>query len=153
MELQHVVSEHLRLGDVLLPSSIFLFGQFTLIPCSSSYSPCVSFIILWFGVVYSRSKKNKPIKSQIYTCSCICMVQIYRYTLESCFYVDFRLYHFLVIMFLCQTFRSQFSCKIFIRKKKHKNLSVNHLIILIIVMFSHNNCHIIMTKHDYNQYY
>jgi len=63
MELQHVVSEHLRLGDVLLPSSIFLFGQFTLIPCSSSYSPCVSFIILWFGVVYSRSKKNKPIKS------------------------------------------------------------------------------------------
>ena len=30
-------------------SSIFLFGQFTLIPCSSSYSPCISSIFLWFG--------------------------------------------------------------------------------------------------------
>ena len=32
-------------------SSIFLFDQFTLIPCSSSYSPCISFIVLWFGAV------------------------------------------------------------------------------------------------------
>ena len=32
-------------------SSIFLFGQFTLIPCSSSYSPCISSIFLWFGAV------------------------------------------------------------------------------------------------------
>ena len=32
-------------------SSIFLFGQLTLIPCSSSYSPCISSIFLWFGVV------------------------------------------------------------------------------------------------------
>jgi len=28
-----------------------LFGQFTLIPCSSSSSPCISSIVLWFGVV------------------------------------------------------------------------------------------------------
>ena len=32
-------------------SSIFLFGQFTLIPCSSSSSPCISSIVLWFGTV------------------------------------------------------------------------------------------------------
>ena len=32
-------------------SSIFLFGQFTLIPCSSSSSLCISSIVLWFGVV------------------------------------------------------------------------------------------------------
>jgi len=32
-------------------SSIFLFGQFTLIPCFSSYSSCISSIVLWFGVV------------------------------------------------------------------------------------------------------
>jgi len=32
-------------------SSIFLFGQFTLIPCYSSYYPCISSIILWFGAV------------------------------------------------------------------------------------------------------
>ena len=31
--------------------SIFLFGQFTLIPCYSSYSPYISSIVLWFGVV------------------------------------------------------------------------------------------------------
>jgi len=31
--------------------SIFLFGQFTLIPCSSFYSPCISSIVLWFGSV------------------------------------------------------------------------------------------------------
>ena len=30
-------------------STIFLFCQFTLIPCSSSYSPCISSIFLWFG--------------------------------------------------------------------------------------------------------
>jgi len=32
-------------------SSIFLFGQFTLIPYSSSYSPCISSIVLWFGAI------------------------------------------------------------------------------------------------------
>ena len=32
-------------------SSIFLFGEFSLIPCSSSYSPCISSIVLWFGAV------------------------------------------------------------------------------------------------------
>ena len=32
-------------------SCIFLFGQFTLIPSSSSYSPCISSIVLWFSVV------------------------------------------------------------------------------------------------------
>ena len=32
-------------------SSIFLFSEFTLIPCYSSYSPCISSIVLWFGVV------------------------------------------------------------------------------------------------------
>ena len=32
-------------------SSIFLFSQYTLIPCSSSYSTCISSIVLWFGAV------------------------------------------------------------------------------------------------------
>ena len=30
-------------------SSIFLLSEFSLIPCSSSYSPCISSIFLWFG--------------------------------------------------------------------------------------------------------
>jgi len=32
-------------------SYIFLFGQFTLIPCYSSYSSCISSIVLWFDAV------------------------------------------------------------------------------------------------------
>jgi len=49
--------EHLRLSRASssrwcsLASSIFLFDQITLIPCSSSYSPFISFIVLWFVVV------------------------------------------------------------------------------------------------------
>ena len=31
--------------------NFFLFGQFTFITCSSSYSPCISSIVLWFGSV------------------------------------------------------------------------------------------------------
>ena len=50
MQLHHVVSEYLHLGDSFA-SSIFLLGQFSLIPCSSSSSPCISSIVLWFGSV------------------------------------------------------------------------------------------------------
>ena len=32
-------------------SSIFLFGEFPLVPCYSSSSPCISSIVLWFGAV------------------------------------------------------------------------------------------------------
>ena len=35
-------------------------------------------------------------------------------------------------MFLCWTFRSRFSSKVLMRKKKHKNLSVNHLIHVVL---------------------
>ena len=41
---------------ILIPFD-FLFGEFSLIPCSSSYSPCISSIVLWFGAVWSRLKK------------------------------------------------------------------------------------------------
>ena len=36
---------------IFVACSIFLFGEFSLIPCSSSYSPCISSIVLWFGAV------------------------------------------------------------------------------------------------------
>ena len=51
MELHHVVSRASSSRWCSFASSIFLFGQFTLIPCSSSYSPCISSIVLWFGAV------------------------------------------------------------------------------------------------------
>jgi len=51
MELHHVVSRESSSRWCSSASSIFLFGQFTLIPCSSSSSPCISSIILWFGSV------------------------------------------------------------------------------------------------------
>jgi len=51
MELHHVVSRASSSRWCSFASSIFLFGQFTLIPCSSSYSPCISSIFLWFGSV------------------------------------------------------------------------------------------------------
>ena len=51
MELHHVVSRASSSRWCSFASSIFLFGQFTLIPCSSSYSPCISSIVLWFGSV------------------------------------------------------------------------------------------------------
>ena len=51
MELHHVVSGASSSTWCSFASSICLFGQFTLIPCSSSYSPCISSIVLLFGVV------------------------------------------------------------------------------------------------------
>jgi len=51
MELHHVVSRASSSRWCSFASSIFLFGQFSLIPCSSSSSPCISFIVLWFGSV------------------------------------------------------------------------------------------------------
>ena len=51
MELRHVVSWASLSKWCSFASSMFLFDQFTLIPCSSSYSPCISSIILWFGAV------------------------------------------------------------------------------------------------------
>ena len=51
MGLHHVVSRAYSSRWCSFASSIFLFGQFTLIPYSSSYSSCISSIVLWFGVV------------------------------------------------------------------------------------------------------
>jgi len=51
MELHHVVSITSSSKWCSFASSIFLFGQFTLIPCSSSYSPFISSIVLCFGAV------------------------------------------------------------------------------------------------------
>ena len=48
MELRHVVSRESSSRWCSFASSIFLFGQFTLILCSSSYSPYISSIVLWF---------------------------------------------------------------------------------------------------------
>ena len=49
--LHHVVSRASSSRWCSFASSIFLFGQFTLIPFYSSYSPCISSIVLWFGAV------------------------------------------------------------------------------------------------------
>ena len=49
--LHHVVSRASSSRWCSFASSIFLFGEFFLIPCSSSYSPCISSILLWLGVV------------------------------------------------------------------------------------------------------
>jgi len=49
MELHHVVSRASSSRWCSFASSIFWFGQFTIIPCSSSYSPCISSIVLLFG--------------------------------------------------------------------------------------------------------
>ena len=49
MELHHVVSRASSSRWCSFASSIFLFGQFTLISCSSSYYPCIASIVLWFG--------------------------------------------------------------------------------------------------------
>ena len=51
MELHHVVSRASSSRWCSFASSIFLFGQITLIPCYSYYSPCISSIVLWFVVV------------------------------------------------------------------------------------------------------
>ena len=51
MELHHVVSKASSSRWYSFASYIFLFGQFTLIHCSASYSPCISSIVLWFSVV------------------------------------------------------------------------------------------------------
>ena len=51
MELHHVVSRASSSRWCSFASSMFLFGQFTLIPFSSYYSPCISSIVLWFGAV------------------------------------------------------------------------------------------------------
>jgi len=62
MELHHVVSRASSSRWCSFASSIFLFGQFTLIIFSSYSSPCISSISLWFGV-FRVDSKNKPIKS------------------------------------------------------------------------------------------
>ena len=51
MELHHVVWRASSSRWCSFASSIFLFGQFTLIPSYSSHSPCISSIVLWFGSV------------------------------------------------------------------------------------------------------
>ena len=57
MELRQVVSRTSLSRWCSFTSSIFLFGEFTSIPFSSSYSPCISSIVLWFGAVYSIFEK------------------------------------------------------------------------------------------------
>ena len=47
-KLHHAVSRASSSRWCSFASSIFLFGQFTLIPYYSSYSPCISSIVLWF---------------------------------------------------------------------------------------------------------
>ena len=51
MEQHHVVSRASSSRWCSFASFIFFFGEFSLIPCSSSYSPCISSIVLWFGAV------------------------------------------------------------------------------------------------------
>ena len=51
MKLNHVVSRASSSRWWSFASSIYLFGQFTLIPCYSSSSTCISSIVLWFGAV------------------------------------------------------------------------------------------------------
>ena len=131
MELHHVVSRAPSSRWCFFASSIFLFSQFTLIPCYSSSSPCISSIVLWFGSVYSRFKKINKLNLRSTLVLAFLWFKFYRSTLESCFCVDFRFYHFSVIIFLCWTIRYKLSSKILIRKK-HKNLSVNHLIHVVL---------------------
>ena len=50
-ELHHVVSRASLSRWCSFAFSIFLFDQFTLIPCSSSSSPCISSIVFCFGFV------------------------------------------------------------------------------------------------------
>ena len=109
-----------------------LFGQFTLIPCSSLSSPCISSIVLWFGDAYSIFKKINRLNLRSTLVLAFLWFKFYSSTLESCLCVSFRFYHFSFIMFLCWTFRSRFSSKVLMRKKKHKNLSVNHLIHVVL---------------------
>jgi len=120
MELHHVVSRASSSRWCSFPSSIFLFSQFTLTPCSSSYSPCISSIVLWFGVVWSRFQKINRLNLRSTLVLAFLWFKFYRSTIESCFCVDFRIYHFSVIIFFCWTFRSKFSSKILIRKKNTK---------------------------------
>jgi len=51
MELHHVVSRASSSRWCSFASTIFLFSQFTLVPYSSFYSPCISSIVFYFGVV------------------------------------------------------------------------------------------------------
>jgi len=51
MELHHEVWRASSSRWCSFASSIVFFGQFTLIPCSSSYSQYISSIVMWFGVV------------------------------------------------------------------------------------------------------
>ena len=72
------------------------FGQFTLIPYSSSYSPCISSIVLWFGAFQSRFKNKKTNRLNLTSTLVLAFLwfKFYKSTLESCFCVDFRFYHF-----------------------------------------------------------
>ena len=112
MELHHVVSEHLHLGDfLLLPLSFARSIHF------NSLFFIVFSIVLWFGSVWSIFKKINRLNLRSTLVLAFLWFKFYRSTLKSCFCVDFRFYHFLVIIFLCWNFRSQFSFKILIRKE------------------------------------
>ena len=130
MELHYVVSDHVHLGNVLLLPLSFVESIYF----NSLFFIIFSMYLLHFLVVWCclEQIKKKPIKSQIYTCSSILWFKFYRYTLESYFWVDFRFYHFSIIIFLCWTFGSSFSCKILIRKENTKNLSINHFIHVVL---------------------
>jgi len=142
MELHHVLSRASSSRWCSFASSIFLFGQFTLIPCSSSYFPCISSIFLWFGVVYITFTKINRLNLRSTVVLAFLLFKFYRSTLKSYFCVDFRFYHFSVIIFLCWTFGSKFSSKILIRKETQKSKSKSLNPCCLRVMFNHNNCHI-----------
>ena len=61
---------------------------------------------------YERTTKLEDTLTQFMQVSTLVLAflwfKFYRSTLESCFCVDFRFYHFSVIIFLCLTFRSKF---------------------------------------------
>lgn len=89
-------------------------------------------LVVWCCLEYIPKKKINRFNLRSTLVLAFLWFKFCRSTLESCFCVDFRFYHFSFIIFLCWTFRSKFSSKILIRKKKHKNLSVNHLIHVVL---------------------
>ena len=123
-------------------SSIFLFGEFSFNPCFSSYSPCISSIVLWFGVVLSRFKKISRLNLRSTLVFVFLWFKFCRSTLESCFCVDFRFYHFSFIIFLCWTLDLNFLPKYWLEKKTQKSKCKSLNPCCLRVMFSHSNCHI-----------
>ena len=107
---------------------------------SSSYSPCISSIVLWFGTVKSRLKKINWLNLRSTLVLAFIWFKFWGSTLESCFCVDFRFYEFSFIIFLCWTLDLNFLPKYLVEKKTQKSKCKSLNLCCLRVFFSHSFC-------------